>query len=82
MNRAQRRNATAAKFVSRAKRWFRIDSRRDSFDSWVDMASKERWMKKLKHGKLYGRSTMNNMEKHKTVKAVRKESRRMCSNPV
>jgi hypothetical protein len=45
------------------------------------MVSKERCMKKLKPGKLSGRSTMNNMDKHKTVKAVRKESRRMCSNP-
>ena len=78
MSRAQRRNATAAKFVSRAKLWFRLDYRRNFFASWVDMADKERWMKRLKHGKLYGRSTMNNMEKHKIVKAVRKESKRMC----
>lgn len=79
MNRAQRRNTTARKFISRAKLWFRLDHRRDSFASWVDMADKERWMRMLKHGKLYGRSTMNNMEKHKAVKAVRKESKRMCS---
>jgi len=29
MNRAQRRNATAAKFVSRARRWFRKFRRRE-----------------------------------------------------
>lgn len=78
MDRAQRRKNTATKFVKRAKLWFRLDNHRDQFASWVDMADRERWVKMLKHGKLYGRSTMSNMEKHKTVKTIRKESKRLC----
>lgn len=80
MNRAQRRSRTAAKFVKRARLWFRMSYRRSDFASWDDMARHERWIKMLRHGKFYGRSTMNNMEKHKANKAVRKESRRLCGS--
>ena len=79
MDRAQRRAITNAKFVTRAKMWFRMDYRKSDFSSWVDMVSKEKWTKMLKHNKLYGRSTMNNMEKHKANKAVREESKRLCA---
>ena len=82
MNRAQRRRNTASKFAKRAKLWYRIGYQRSDFSSWVEMVSKERWAKKLRHGKVYGRSKMSNMEKHRKIKSVRKESRRICADSI
>jgi hypothetical protein len=46
------------------------------------MVSKERWAKKLRHGKLYGRSTMANIEKHRKVKKIREESKELCDTGI
>jgi len=76
MGRAGRRKKTAAKLVKRAKLfWVLYDS---SESDWREMVSKERWAKKLRHGKLYGRSTMANIEKHRKVKRIRQASKELC----
>jgi len=80
MNRAKRRKKTVAKLIKRAKLfWVLYDS---SESDWREMVSKERWAKKLKHGKLYGRSTMGNIEKHRKVKKIREESKELCDTKI
>lgn len=80
MNRAKRRKKTVAKLIKRAKLfWVLYDS---SESDWREMVSKERWAKKLKHGKLYGRSTMGNIEKHQKVKKIREESKELCDTKI
>jgi hypothetical protein len=80
MNRAKRRKKTAAKLIKRAKLfWVLYDS---SESDWREMVSKERWAKKLKHGKLYGRSTMANIEKHRKVKKIRQESKKLVDTKI
>lgn len=80
MNRAKRRKKTTAKLIKRAKLfWVLYDS---SESDWREMVSKERWAKKLKHGKLYGRSTMANMEKHRKVKKIREETKELCDTKI
>lgn len=78
MGRAERRKKTLSKYISRAKEWFRMDGHSETFSSWKEFIDKCKWTKLLKHNKLYGRSTMNNMEKHKANKTVRRESKKMC----
>jgi hypothetical protein len=46
------------------------------------MVKTERWAKKLKHGKLYGRSTMANIEKHRKVKKIRQESKELVDTKI
>ena len=80
MNRAKRRKKTAAKLIKRAKLfWVLYDS---SESDWREMVYKERWAKKLKHGKLYGRSTMANIEKHRKVKKIRQESKELSDTKI
>ena len=76
MNRAKRRKKTAAKLVKRAKLFWVLYNSPES--DWREMISKERWAKKLRHGKLYGRSTMANIEKHRKVKRIRQASKELC----
>ena len=76
MNRAKRRKRAAAKLIKRAKLFWVLYNSSES--DWREMISKERWAKKLKHGKLYGRSTMANIEKHRKVKRIRQASKELC----
>lgn len=69
-----------AKYISRVKEWFRMDGHSKMFSSWKEFTEKTKWTKLLKHGKLYGRSTMSKMEKHKANKAARKESKKTALN--
>jgi hypothetical protein len=78
MNRAKRRKRTAAKLIKRAKLFWVLYNSKES--DWREMVSKERWAKKLKHVKLYGRSTMSNIEKHRKVKRIRQSSKELCNS--
>jgi hypothetical protein len=80
MNRAKRRKKTAAKLVKRAKLFWVLYNSSES--DWREMVSKERWAKKLRHGKLYGRSTMANIEKHQKVKKIRQESKELSDTKI
>ena len=80
MNRAKRRKKTAAKLIKRAKLfWVLYDA---SESDWREMVRTERWAKKLRHGKLYGRSTMANIEKHRKVKRIRQDSKELVDTNV
>ena len=79
MNRAKRRKKTTAKLIKRAKLFWKLYS---SESDWREMVSKERWAKKLRHGKLYGRSTMANIEKHRKVKKIRQESKELVNTKI
>lgn len=46
-------------------------------ESWKDADKNVKWVKLLKHNKVYGRSTMNNLEKHRKIKKIRKENKIM-----
>ena len=78
MNRAERRKRTLKKYISRVKKCFKMDGHSIEFSSWKEFADKVKWTKLFKHNKLYGRSTMNNVEKHKTHKFIREESKKIC----
>lgn len=80
MNRAKRRKKTTAKLIKRAKLFWVLYNSSES--DWREMVSKERWAKKLKHGKLYGRSTMANIEKHRKVKKIREETKELCDTKI
>lgn len=80
MGRAGRRKKTAAKLIKRAKLFWVLYNSSES--DWREMVSKERWAKKLKHGKLYGRSTMANIEKHRKVKKIRQESKELSDTKI
>lgn len=80
MNRAKRRKKTTAKLIKRAKLFWVLYNSSES--DWREMVSKERWAKKLRHGKLYGRSTMANIEKHRKVKKIREESKELCDTKI
>lgn len=80
-NRGERRKQTESKFISRLKKWFQFGTTKD-FESYRDLEKKEKWTKLLRHNKLYGRSTMNNMEKHKTNKDVRKEGKKILKEEI
>lgn len=72
MNRGQRRDITERKYISRIKeRLHRITG----IKTWKDAEEKIKWVKLLKHNKLYGRSTMNVLEKHYKVKKIRRDSK-------
>ena len=75
MSRAKRRKKTAAKLIKRAKLFWVLWSSDEP--DWREMVKTERWAKKLKHGKLYGRSTMANIEKHRKIKKIRQESKEL-----
>ena len=77
MNREKRRKLTYSKYVSRVKEWFRMDLHSKEYSSWKEFASKNKWVKMLKHNKLYGRSTMNNIEKHNSIKKIREETKKI-----
>ena len=79
--REQRRELSRNKYISRIKSelpFIRIQDiinmRKPS--SWKEAEEKCKWVKLLKHGKVYGRSTMNVLEKHFKVKKLRQESRK------
>ena len=72
MNRGQRRDITERKYISRIKErlhWI------TGIKTWKDAEEKIKWVKLLKHNKLYGRSTMNVPEKHYKVKKIRRDSK-------
>ena len=72
MNRGQRRDITERKYISRIKErlhWI------TGIKTWKDAEEKIKWVKLLKHNKLYGRSTMNVLEKHYKVKKIRRDSK-------
>ena len=75
MNRAERREKSRNKYISRVKKWFQFSGTEDK--SWNEFLKNNKWVKLLKHNKLYGRSTMNNMEKKHTNKRLREESKRI-----
>lgn len=79
MSRAKRRYNTERKFISRLKKWYRLDSIAKQYESWKEFLHRVRWAHMLKHGKLYGRSTMNNVEKHISNKKVREESKQLVN---
>ena len=83
MNRGLRRDITMRKYISRIKKqlhYIRIlDGYRISRNgvklynrrraiNWKDADENCPWVKLLKHGKVYGRSTMNVLEKHFKIK--------------
>ena len=72
MNRAARREISRKKYISRIKeRLYQIYG----INTWKEADEKCRWVKLLKHNKLYGRSTMNVLQKHFKVKKLREESK-------
>ena len=90
MDRALRRDITRRKYISRIKErlyyiiildgykisrnGIELYDRRKPL-SWKDADEHCSWIKRLKHGKVYGRSTMNKLEKHFRVKKIREESK-------
>lgn len=94
MNRALRREITKRKYISRIKERLyyirvldgyyisrngvKLYKRRKALN-WKDADENCPWVKLLKHGKLYGRSTMNVLEKHFKVKKLREESKKLIS---
>ena len=77
-SREQRRSQTHEKFLSRVKMWFQIEGRL-SCKTWDEYLKKNKWLHLLKHNKTYGRSTMNNMEKKKSNKRERVESKKIIN---
>ena len=82
MNRALRRDITRRKYISRIKNiWRNITIKENGrwrhLTSWTEAKEKCKWIKLLKHGKVYGRSTMNVLEKHFKVKKLREESKKL-----
>lgn len=85
MDRALRRDIAIRKYISRIKKrlyqivvpykngYNRIRYRKP--EDWRDADINSRWVKQLKHNKIYGRSTMNVLEKHYKVKKLREESK-------
>lgn len=72
MNRGQRRDITERKYIPIIKErlhWI------TGIKTWKDAEEKIKWVKLLKHNKLYGRSTMNVLEKHYKVKKIRRDSK-------
>ena len=92
MNRGLRRDITMRKYISRIKKrlykirvldGFKVSrngvklyNRRKPLN-WKDADENCTWIKRLKHGKVYGRSTMNILEKHFRIKKIRKESKQL-----
>lgn len=94
-DRALRRDITIRKYISRIKKrlykirvldgyrisrnGFKLYNRRKPLN-WEDADENCPWVKRLKHNKVYGRSTENVLEKHFRVKKIRKESKRLIEN--
>ena len=92
MNRGLRRDITLKKYISRIKKRLykiiildgykisrngvKLYKRRKALN-WKDADENCPWVKLLKHGKIYGRSTMNVLEKHFKVKKLREESKKL-----
>ena len=51
-------------------------------ESWKDADDNVPWVKLLKHNKLYGRSTMNNLEKHFKNKKIREDGKKIIKEYV
>lgn len=51
-------------------------------ESWKDADENVHWVKLLKHNKLYGRSTMNNLEKHFRNKQIREDGKKIVKEYV
>ena len=83
MNRALRREITRNKYISRIRErlhWIRILDdyyisrngiklyKRRKALNWKDADKNCPWVKRLKHNKIYGRSTMKVLEKHYKIK--------------
>ena len=95
MNRGLRRDITIRKYISRIKKHlyyirildgYRISrngikmyNRRKAIN-WKDADENCPWIKRLKHGKVYGRSTMNVLEKHFKIKKLREESKKLIKS--
>lgn len=95
MNRGLRRDITLRKYISRIKKRLykilvldgyritryghKIYNRRKALN-WEDANESCPWVKRLKHGKVYGRSNMNVLEKHFRVKNIRKETKKLIRN--
>ena len=87
MNRAERINITKRKYISRIKkRLYQIlipcDDGYKIPETWKDAEKNSRWVKMLKHNKIYGRSTMNVLEKHFKVKKLRQESKDIINEQI
>lgn len=95
MNRGLRRDITMRKYISRIKKQLhyirildgyrvsrngiKIYNRRKAIN-WKDADENCPWVKRLKHGKVYGRSTMNVLEKHFKIKKLRENSKKLIKN--
>ena len=95
MNRGLRRDITIRKYISRIKKQLhyikildgykvsrngiKIYNRRKAIN-WKDADENCPWVKRLKHGKVYGRSTMNVLEKHFKIKKLRENSKKLIKN--
>lgn len=76
-NKKYRREVQERKYISRIKkRLHYILLHGHKLRSWREADEKVAWVKMLKHGKVYGRSTMSVLEKHFRIKKLRKESRK------
>lgn len=95
MNRGLRRDITTRKYISRIKKQlyyikildgYRVSSNgikmynRRKAINWKDADENCPWVKRLKHGKVYGRSTMNVLEKHFKIKKLREESKKLIKS--
>lgn len=95
MNRGLRRDITMRKYISRIKKQLHyikiLDGYRVSRNgikmynrrkaiNWKDADENCPWVKRLKHGKVYGRSTMNVLEKHFKIKKLRENSKKLIKN--
>ena len=95
MNRGLRRDITMKKYISRIKKRLYKIRILDGFIinrngyrhylkrkpiNWKDADENCPWVKRLKHNKVYGRSTTNVLEKHFKIKQIRKESKDLTNN--
>ena len=95
MNRGERRDITMKKYISRIKkRLYKIRIldgfiiNRNGYKhylrrkpiNWEDANENCPWIKRLKHNKIYGRSTMNVLEKHFRIKKIRRESKKLIND--
>ena len=81
MNRAERREQSQNKFISRIKMWFQIEGRINN-KTWEEYLKGDRWLNKHKHNKFRHRSNMSNMEKHKTNKQIRQSNIKEIENSI
>lgn len=95
MNRGLRRDITLRKYISRIKKrlykirildgliinrnGYKYYLRRKPIN-WEDADENCPWVKRLKHNKIYGCSTMNVLEKHFKIKKLREESKKLIKD--